>query len=149
MEQVQEPNLEHIYIVGSLRNILTCGDRQILEPVDEVDDIHAISYDQKRKAIVKRTTKKRRITLNHSIFITTEEKLIKTEHAKTSKLIGARMTMTDATLDREKRDEEELVAALKELEHPCHLAKYYQDTTQVAVFMRSEFQEAYNNFTDE
>jgi hypothetical protein len=109
MEQVQEPNLEQIYIVGSLRNILTCGDRKILEPVDEVDDIHAISYDQKRKAIVKRTTKKRRITLNHSILITTEEKLIKTEHARTSKLIGARMTMTDATLDREKRDEEELV----------------------------------------
>jgi hypothetical protein len=59
------------------------------------------------------------------------------------------MEITDATLDREKRDEEELAAALKELEHLCHLVKYYQDTTQVVVFLRSEFQEAYNKFTDE
>jgi hypothetical protein len=59
------------------------------------------------------------------------------------------MEITDATLDRAKRDEEELVASLKKLEHLCHLAKYYQDTTQVAVYLRSEFKEAYNKFTDE
>jgi hypothetical protein len=117
--------------------------------VDEVADIHAIAYDQKRKAIVQRTTKKRRITLDRSILITTEENLINTEHAKTSELIGAGMEITDATLDRAKRDEEELVAALKELEHLRHLEKYYQDTTQVAVYLRSEFKEAYNKFTDE
>jgi hypothetical protein len=35
------------------------------------------------------------------------------------------MEITDATLDREKRDEEDLAAALKELEHLCHLEKYY------------------------
>jgi hypothetical protein len=39
--------------------------------------------------------------------------LINTEHAKTSELIGARMEIIDATLDREKRDEEKLVDALK------------------------------------
>lgn len=97
--------------------------------MDEVADIHAIAYDWKRKAIVQRTTKKRRITLDHSILITTEENLINTEHAKTFELIGAGMAITDATLDRAKRDEEELAAALKELEHLRHLAKYYQDTT--------------------
>jgi hypothetical protein len=59
------------------------------------------------------------------------------------------MEITDATLDRAKRDEEELVVALKELEHLCHLEKYYQDTTQAAVYLRSEFKEAYNKFTDE
>jgi hypothetical protein len=117
--------------------------------MDEVADIHAIAYDQKRKAIVQRTTKKRRITLDHSILITTEEHLINTEHAKTSELIATGMEITDATLDRDKRDEEELATALKELEHLCHLAKYYQDTTQVVVFLRSEFQEAYSKFTDE
>jgi hypothetical protein len=78
---------------------------------------------------VQRTTKKRRITLNRPIIITTEENLINTEHAKTYDLIGTRMAITDATLDREKRDEEDLVAALKELEHLRHLEKYYQDTT--------------------
>jgi hypothetical protein len=149
MEEVQEPSLEQIYTIGSLGNMLTWGDQQIPEPVDEVVDIHAISYDQKRKSIMQRTTKKRRITLDRSILITMEEKLINTEHAKTSELIGAGMEITDATLDREKRDEEELAAALKELEHLRHLEKYYQDTTQAAVFLRSEFQEAYNKFTDE
>jgi hypothetical protein len=47
--------------------------------------------------------------------------MINTEHAKTSELIGAGMEITYATLDREKRDEEELVVALKELEHLRHL----------------------------
>jgi hypothetical protein len=149
MEEVQEPSLEQIYTIGSLGNMLTWGDQQIPEPVDEVVDIHAITYDQKRKSIMQRTTKKRRITLDRSILITTEENMINTEHAKTSELIGAGMEITDATLDREKRDEEELVASLKELEHLRHLEKYYQDTTQAAVFLRSEFQEAYNKFTDE
>jgi hypothetical protein len=117
--------------------------------MDEVTDILAITYIQKKKAIVKITTKKRRITLDRSILITTEEKLIKTEHAKTSELIDAGMEIIDATLDREKRDEEEMDTALKELEHLHHLAKYYQDTTHAAVFLRSELQEAYKKFTDE
>jgi hypothetical protein len=47
-----------------------------------------------------------------------------------SELIGAGMEITDATLDRERKDEEDLVAALKELEHLCHLVKYYQDSTR-------------------
>jgi hypothetical protein len=41
------------------------------------------------------------------------------------------------------------VATLKELEHLCHLAKYYQDTTQAVGYLRSEFEEAYNKFTNE
>jgi hypothetical protein len=117
--------------------------------MDEVVDIHAISYEQKRKFIMQRITKKRRITLDRSILITTEEKLINTEHAKTSKLIGVGMTITDATLDREKRDEEELATALKELEHLRHLEKYYQDSTHPSVFLRSEFQGAYDKFANE
>jgi hypothetical protein len=54
---------------------------------------------------MKRTTKKRRLTLDISIFITTEEKLISMEHAKTFKLIIAGMEITDATLDRARKDE--------------------------------------------
>jgi hypothetical protein len=53
--------------------------------------------------------------------------LIITEHAKTSEIIDVEMEITYATLDRERKDEEELAAALKELEHLCHLAKYYQN----------------------
>jgi hypothetical protein len=73
--------------------------------VDEVANINSIAYDGKRKDIVQRTTKKRRITLDRSIVITTEENLINTEHANMSELIGARIEITDATLDRDKRDE--------------------------------------------
>jgi hypothetical protein len=44
-EEVQEPNLEHIYIIGSLRNTLTWVEKQIPEPVDEVAEIQSITYD--------------------------------------------------------------------------------------------------------
>jgi hypothetical protein len=98
---------------------------------------------------MKRTNKKRRLTLDSSILITKKEKLISTEHAKTSKLIGAGMAITYATLDRERKYEEELVIVLKELEHLRHLEKYYQDSTQAMVFLRSEFQDAYGKFTNE
>jgi hypothetical protein len=84
--------------------MLTWGDQKIPEPMDEVADIHAIAYDQKRKYIIYRTTNKRRITLDLSILITTKENLINTEHAKTSKLIGVQMEITNATLERVKRD---------------------------------------------
>jgi hypothetical protein len=48
-EEVQEPSLEHIYTVGSLGNMLTWGEKQIPEPVDEVVDIQAITYDLKEE----------------------------------------------------------------------------------------------------
>jgi hypothetical protein len=149
MEEVQEPSLEQIYTIGRLGNMLTWADQQIHELVDEVVDIHSICYDRKMKNSMHRTTKKRRITLDSSILITIEEKHINTKHFKTYELIGARMEITDATLDREKRDEEELAIALKELEHLHHLAKYYQDNTHVVLFLWREFQEAYKKFRDE
>jgi hypothetical protein len=49
------------------------------------------------------------------------------------------MAIIDATLDRERKYEEELAVALKELEHLCHLKKYYQDSTQATVFLRIQF----------
>jgi hypothetical protein len=75
---VQEPSLEQIYTVESQGNTLTWGEQPILEPVDEVIDIQAITYDRKRKSIMKRTNKKRRLMVDSSILITKEEKLITT-----------------------------------------------------------------------
>jgi hypothetical protein len=138
-----------MHTVKSLVNNLTLGEKQIPEPVDEFTDIQAITYDRKIKSIMKRTTNKRRITLDSSILITTEEKLLSKEHAKTSKLIDIGVAIIDATLDRSRRDEEELAAMLKELEHMHHLEKYYEDSTQAMVFLRSEFQDAYEKFTNE
>jgi len=111
-KEVQEPSLEKINIIESLGNTLTWGEKKIPKLVDEVSDIQTITYDQKRKSIMKRTTKKRRLTLDISFFIITEEKLISTEHVKTSELIGVGMAIIDATLDRESKDEEELVIVL-------------------------------------
>jgi hypothetical protein len=37
--------------------MITWGDQQIPEPMDEVANIHAISYEWKRKYIIQRTTK--------------------------------------------------------------------------------------------
>jgi hypothetical protein len=90
---------------------------------------------------MKRTTKKRKLTLDSSILITSEEKVLSAKHAKMFEIIRAGMAITDATLD--------LVAALKELEHIRHLEKYYQDSTQATVFLRSEFQDSYAKFTYE
>jgi len=75
-EEVQEPNLKQVYTIWGLGNTLTWGDHQIPEHVDEVADIYVIVYDQRRKAIVQRTTKNRRITLDRSILITIEENFI-------------------------------------------------------------------------
>jgi hypothetical protein len=105
-----------------LGNNLTWGDQQIPNPVDEVTEIYAIFYDQKRKAIVQKTTKKRRITLDQSIIFVTEENLIDTADARTSELIVVRKSLSEATQDRARRDEKELVTAQKELEHLHHLA---------------------------
>jgi hypothetical protein len=128
---------------------LTWGEQQIPEPVDEIIDIQAIAYDRKMKVIMKRTTKKMTVTLDSLIIITTEEKFLNTEHTKMSELIGTGMAIKDATLNRARRYEKEMVISLKELEHLCHLEKYYQDSTQATVFLRSEFQYACAKFTDE
>jgi hypothetical protein len=59
------------------------------------------------------------------------------------------MAIIDATLDQERQDEKELAVALKELYHLRHLEKYYQDSTQITVFLKSDFQDAYAKFTNE
>jgi hypothetical protein len=136
-------------IVGSLGNILTWGEKHIPKPVDEFVNIQAITYDRKRKYIMNRKTKKKRLTLDNSILITTEETLISTEHAKMSELISTGMLITDATLDRERKDEEDLVVVIKELEHLFHLEKYYHNSTHAMMFFRSDFQDDYNKFMSE
>jgi hypothetical protein len=73
MEKGKEPVMEHFYTSGSLGNTLSWGDQQIPEPVDEVVDVQAISYDKKRKAVMKRTVKRRRFTLDSTMFVTTKK----------------------------------------------------------------------------
>jgi hypothetical protein len=58
MEEVQEMVLEQTHTIGSWGNTLSWGEKKIPEPIDEVSNIHAITYDRKRKSITRRTTKK-------------------------------------------------------------------------------------------
>jgi hypothetical protein len=109
--------------VASLRNNLTWGDQQIPEPIDEVAVIYAISYDQKSKAIIQRIVKRRRITLDQSIMVTTEENLIIIVDTHTSELIGIGKSLSDATQDRSRRYEKELTDTQEELDHLRHLVK--------------------------
>jgi hypothetical protein len=60
-----------------------------------------ISYDRKRKSIMRRTTKKRILTLDSSILITTKERFLNTKNVKTSELIDAGMAITNAMLDEQ------------------------------------------------
>jgi hypothetical protein len=67
--------------------------------------------------------------LDHSILVTIEENLINTIDARMSEIIDMVKSLSDATLDRARRDEKKLVASLKELEHLCHLVEYYKGAT--------------------
>ena len=78
-KELKEPAMEYLYTVRSLVSTLSWGDQQIPEPVDEVVDIQEISYDKKRKAMMRRTIKKRKLTLDNTLLITTEETLFDTE----------------------------------------------------------------------
>ena len=121
--------MEHLYTARSLGSTLSWGDQQILELVDEVFDIQAISYERKSKFLMRRTIKKRKLTLDNTLFITTEETLFDIENAKMTELIGAGMDITNATLDMEKGDEREVDEMKKEMDHLRHQAEYYQNST--------------------
>jgi DNA repair ATPase RecN len=87
--------------------------------------------------------------LDHSVFVTTEENLINTADAWTTELIGVGKELSEATLDRDKRDEKELATTLKDLDHLRHLAEYYKRTIQTIVYLKGEFEKAYNEFKKE
>jgi hypothetical protein len=67
--------------------MLSWGDQQIQESIDEVENFHAISYDKKRQVVVKRIRKKRRITIDSAVVITTKETLLDTRKSKVSELL--------------------------------------------------------------
>jgi oligoribonuclease (3'-5' exoribonuclease) len=66
---------------------------------------------------MRRTIKKRKLMLDRMLFITTKETLFDTESDKVTDLIRVGMAITDATLDRLKRDERKVVTMKKELDH--------------------------------
>jgi hypothetical protein len=86
-----------------------------------------------------RTIKKRKIILDRTLIITTEESLFDIDNAKMNVLMRAWMAITDATLDREKRDEMEVASMNKELDHLRHQEEYYQNSTQAVVLLKSKF----------
>jgi len=81
--------------------------------------------------------------------VTTEENLINTSDARTFELIGVGKSLSDATQDKAKRDEKELADTQEELEHLCHLVKYYKGDTQTTMYLKDEFNGFYNDFNKE
>ena len=57
--------------------------------------------------MVKRTRKKRNLTLDITVVVTTEEALFDTKKEKVKELLGARMAISDSNIDKENEDERE------------------------------------------
>jgi hypothetical protein len=89
--------------------------------------------------VVRRTGKKRRITLDNVVMITTEETLLDARQSRVSELLGEGIAISSATIDREKEDEREVESMREELAHLRHQVEYYQDATQAVRFMKIEF----------
>jgi hypothetical protein len=66
---------------------------------------------------MRRTIKKRNLTLDSTLLITTKETFFDTKNANMTELIGAGMAITNATLDKEKMDEREVATMKKEPDH--------------------------------
>jgi hypothetical protein len=62
---------------------------------------------------MRRTIKKRKLTLDNTLLITREETLFDIENDNMTELIGAGMAITDATLERIKRDKNEVASMNK------------------------------------
>jgi hypothetical protein len=82
-------------------------------------------------------------------MVTTEENLIITAYARTSELIGIGKSLSDSSQEKVRRDEKELTDTQEELEHLCHLVKYYKGATQTTVYLKEEFNKVYNEFNKE
>jgi hypothetical protein len=91
------------------------------------------------KVVMIRIIKKMNLTLDKKLLITTEETQFDIENSKMDELIRAGMAITDATLDREKRDEREVASMKKELDNLRYQAKYYHNSKQVVVLLKCEF----------
>jgi hypothetical protein len=79
--------------------------------VDEVVDLELFSYDKKHKSIVKRTHRKRKVTLDNGVVSTTEEVIIDTKKAKESQLYSTGLAISHASYDKAVIEEKELEQA--------------------------------------
>jgi hypothetical protein len=128
------PILEHFHTPRSMGNALAWGDQQTPEPINEVDDIKSIAYDRKIQVLVRITSRKRNLTLDSAMVITIEENLLDSKNAKLHELLGEGMTISHATIEKDKEDEMEVDAMRRELETIRHQDDYYKDTTQAIIF---------------
>jgi hypothetical protein len=74
-----------------------------------VFDVKAIIYNRKRQVVVKRTSKKERLTLDSVVVITMKETMLDAKKSKVSELLGARVDIYSVTIDKAREDEREAV----------------------------------------
>jgi hypothetical protein len=126
-EPSQDPISEHFYTPGSVRNILSWGDQPIHQPVEEVANLESFAYDRKRRSIVKRTQRKRKITLDNSVLCTFEEVIINTKKEKMSQLFSVGLVISHASLDKVVAKERELEQVKQEVASLKYQVQYYQE----------------------
>jgi hypothetical protein len=82
--------------------MLAWGDKKIPEPLDEVVDIEAITYDKKIQVSVRRTSRKRKLNLDNTMVMTVEETLLDAKKDKVNEMLGAVVAISHATIDKSK-----------------------------------------------
>jgi hypothetical protein len=71
IDKGKETMVEQFHTLGSFQNVLAWGDRKILEPIEEVADLESIAYNRQRKAIVRRTHKRKMVDVDSVVVYTT------------------------------------------------------------------------------
>jgi hypothetical protein len=99
-----------------------------------------------RQVVVRRTGKKRIITLDNPVMITKEETLLHARKYRVSELIGEGIAISSTTINISKEDEREAKYIRVELVDLRHQVEYYQDATQVVRLMKIEFTKKCSQF---
>jgi hypothetical protein len=115
---------------------LSWGDQPIPHLVEDVVDLESFSYDKKKKSIVKRTHRKRKVTLDSGVLSTTEEVIIDTKKDKMSQLYSIGLAISHASYDKAIMEERELEQARVEIASLKHQVQYHQEAGGVTNFKK-------------
>jgi hypothetical protein len=105
MDKGKDIVVEQFHTPGSFHNSLAWGDRNIPEPIEELDDLKSIAYNWLRKVIVRRMQERKRVDVDNFLIYTIEEPLLNTRKAKLNELVAEGVEISHATIGKSKFDE--------------------------------------------
>jgi hypothetical protein len=91
------------------------GDQPLSYHLDEVGKLESISYNNRRKNIIKRVQRKRKISLHIFIMFITKNPILDTKKEKISELLFVGVMISHATIDEARDDEREVKHMKNEL----------------------------------